>query len=58
VTISQEELNRALGLPSTSPLTPEQAARRIKEAFDAQEEQIRQLRELFEQQLNRDQQGR
>lgn len=56
--ISQDEFNKALGLPSNSPLTQEQAAKKLKDAFDAQEKELGELRRLFEQQLAAGQQAR
>lgn len=55
--ISQDEFNKALGLTSNSSLTQEQAAKKLKDEFDAQAKAVDELRKLFEQQIN-DRQGR
>lgn len=56
--ISQGEFNKALDLPSSSPLTQEEAAKKLKNTLDTQEKALEELRKLFEQQLQAVQKGR
>lgn len=58
MTISQDEFNKAFGLPSNSTLTQEQAARKVRDALDAQEKGLADLRKLYDQALNSVPQGR
>lgn len=58
MTISRDDFNRALGLPSDSPLTQEDAAKKLREALDAQGEELADLRERFERHVKTGQQGK